>query len=314
MLWYDKEMINDALRILACPSDEGNLTYSEGNIVCSTCGKKYTVQDGIVTIIPNLTPDIELSIEKWDEFYRKELSSNKFHEEHDRYMSIHFKDVYKQVNSVKQIKGGVYMEIGCGPGFFMQNIAKECELVIGIDFCPSALKIAKQMLEEKGIKNYLLIQGDILQMPLKSEAVDLIYGGGVIEHFEDTQTCVNELYRVLKKNGVSFNTVPYLNLGSLTYRQVWGNIPNFPVLKQLAEFIHIKLLKGKHMIFGYEMSFTANTLRRVHETAGFQNVQVERFDVAMVFEFLPSFIRPAMVWLARNSKLFWPMVKVYGSK
>ncbi len=309
-------MINRELceRFLSCPKDNSDLEFTEKKLTCHKCKQTYEINDGVVKIIPDLTDDIKLSIEKWDEFYRKELNSNKFHEEYDRYMSMHFQDVYAQVDAVKKIKGSIYMEIGCGPGFFMQKIASECEFVIGIDFCPSALKIAKKMLDEKKVTNYLLIQADILRMPIKSDKIDLIYGGGVIEHFEDTQTCINELYRVLRKDGVSFNTVPYLNIGSLTYRQVWGNIPNFPVLKQIAEIIHIKLFKGKHMIFGYEMSFLASTLEKVHKAAGFKNVKVEQFHVKMVFEFLPGPIRKPFMWLAANSRFFWPMVKVYGVK
>lgn len=301
-------------QFLCCPKDKADLTVSGKNLICSSCGETYSIDNGVVTIIPNLTDDIRLSIDKWDEFYRKEYESKKYYDEYDRYMKIHFDDVYKQVNKTKKIKNITYLEIGCGPGFFLQKISPKCKLVIGIDFCPTALKIIKAMLDEKKIKNYLLIQADILQMPLKDNTVDLIYGGGVIEHFEDTQTCVNELYRVLKKNGVSFNTVPYLNIGSLTYRQVWGNIPNFPVLKQLAELIHIRLLKGTHMIFGYEMSFLASTLKKVHERAGFKEVKVEQFEVKMVFEFLPGFARKPFMWLAAHSRLFWPMVKVWGKK
>lgn len=309
-------MINQAIsdRFLCCPKDKSHFDYSDNKLTCPTCDQTYEIHNGIVTIIPDLTPDIKLSIDKWDEFYRKELHSNKFHDEYDRYMNMHFKDVYRQVNEVKTIKNSVYMEIGCGPGFFMQKIAGECEFVIGIDFCPSALKIVKKMLDEKNITNYLLIQADILRMPIQNNRIDLIYGGGVIEHFEDTQKCIDELYRVLRTDGVSFNTVPYLNIGSLTYRQVWGNIPNMPVLKQLAELIHIKILKGKHMIFGYEMSFLASTLEKVHKRAGFRDIHVRQFDVKMVFEFLPAFARKPFMWLAAHSRLFWPMVKVYGKK
>ena len=97
--------------------------------------------------------------------------------------------------------------------------------------------------------------------------------------------------RVLKKEGVSFNTAPYLNIGSLTYRQIWGNIPNFPILKQLAEFIHIKLLKGQHMIFGYEFSFLGSTLKKFHKKAGFEKIYVDKFKVKLAFDFVPKCAR-----------------------
>jgi uncharacterized protein YbaR (Trm112 family) len=37
----------DLLEILACPACKGDVTLSEGKIVCSKCGRKYPVKDGI---------------------------------------------------------------------------------------------------------------------------------------------------------------------------------------------------------------------------------------------------------------------------
>ncbi|GAH68729.1 unnamed protein product, partial [marine sediment metagenome] len=262
------------------------------------------------------TNDLELSIKKWDEFYQEQLKDKSYVEKRNDYVESFFEDTYQQLNECRKLnKNLAYLEIGCGQMFLGQEIADQCQLVIGVDFCPSALRVAKKMLEAKGIKNYLLIQGDILSMPIKTNSIDLIYGGGVIEHFKDTHRCVNELYRVLKKDGVSFNTVPYLNLGSLTYRQIWGNIPNLPILRQIAEFIHIKLLKGKYMIFGYELSFLGSTLKRIHRKAGFKKVYVDKFRVKLSFDFVPGkFLKKICGKIANSNKLFWPMIKVIAQK
>ncbi|MCK4781677.1 methyltransferase domain-containing protein [Candidatus Parcubacteria bacterium] len=311
-------MINqELLQYLCCPRCKSALTEQDIFLVCEKCGQKYEIIDeNIVKIIPNLTQDLELSIQKWDEFYQKQLRDKSCFKEREDYLDNFFEDEYRQINEYKKINNDlVFLEVGCGPMIFGQKIANQCRLVIGIDFSPTALKIAKRMLEAKGIKNYLLIQGDILNMPIKTNTVDLIYGGGVIEHFKNTQTCINELYRVLKEDGVSFNTVPYLNLGSLTYRQIWGNIPNFPVLKQLAEFIHIKLLKKRHMIFGYELSFLGSTLKKMHRKVGFKEIYVDKFKVKLSFDFIPTeFLKKICIKIANNSRLFWPMIKVIAKK
>ncbi|MCD6399828.1 class I SAM-dependent methyltransferase, partial [candidate division WOR-3 bacterium] len=279
-------MINKGLLQYLCyPECKSDLIEKDNFWVCEKCVEKYEIiDDNIVKTLPDLTLDLELLIQKWDEFYQKQLSDKSYLKGRSDYLKIFYEDTYQQLNEYKKInKDLVYLEIGCGPMIFGQEISDKCRLVIGIDFCPTALKIAKKMLETKGIKNYLLIQGDILNMPIKENTIDLIYGGGVIEHFKNTQQCINELYRVLRKDGISFNTVPYLNLGSLTYRQIWGNIPNFPILKQLAEFIHIKLLRGKHMILGYEMSFLGSTLRKIHKKAGFRKVYIDKFRCKLTF-------------------------------
>ncbi len=300
--------------MLICPSCHGELTKTKNVFECRACHKKLQIKDGIILNIGDFSPDLQVSLAKWDDLYSKELVNNDFWERYERYREIYFPDVYRQLASIKSIKGIVYLEIGCGELFLGQTIAKDCAFIIGIDMSATALDLAHRMLKEKKIVNYLLIQGDINHMPISANSVDLIYGGGVIEHFKDTHTCLAELYRVLKRGGTSFNTVPLLNLGSLTYRQLWGNIPNTPVIKQIAEFIHMKLLSAKHMIFGYEMSFPGATLKRLHKAVGFRKVSVDRFTIHLSFDFLPAKLRPLFVYLATHSPLFWPMVKVIATK
>lgn len=113
---------------------------------------------------------------------------------------------------------------------------------------------------------------------------------------------------------MALNAVPYLNIGSLTYRQFWGNIPDFPILKELAEFIHIKLLKGKHMLFGYEMSFLQSKIYRLHKKHGFNEVKFFRFETDVMLDFLPKFLKPPLVWLAENCSWFWPMMMIVAKK
>lgn len=308
-------MKNDLLNYLCCPKCLLDLTFADNFLLCSRCSAKYEINDGIVKMMPNLTKDQELSVKKWDEIYQRQLKNQSFYKEYDGYKKLYYKDTYGQLFREKKIdKDLIYLEIGCGLFFLGQGLAGEAKLIIGIDFCYSALKIAKKMMDEKGIANYLLIQGSVLNLPIANNQIDLIYGGGVIEHFKNTQQCVDEIYRVLKIDGVSFNTVPYLNIGSITYRQIWGNIPNAPIIKQITEFVHIKLLKKKYMIFGYEMSFLSYTLKRIHRRAGFKKIKIDKFNVKLAFDFIPLVIRKPLIWLASNSRLFWPMIKVIGQK
>lgn len=305
------------LELLDCPICRVGLV-EEGLLLRCLAQPTHTfeVEDDIVKMLPlDLSQDVKLSQDKWGQFYEekeKNLSEEQLYEE---YRKNFFDNVYRQVNKSKAFKDSIFLEIGCGPFILGQMVANECKLIVGIDFSLNALRTGRLMLRRKGIENFLLIWGDILQMPIKENAVDLLYGGGVMEHFKDTQKAVNEFYRVLKPSGVTFNAVPYLNLAALTYRQIYGNIPNFPIVKQLAEFLHIKILKSRHMIFGYELSFIAGQLINFHKKAGFPQVQVEKFDSKLFFDFIPfKFLRPAFRFIADNFRLFWPMVKVTAIK
>lgn len=303
----------EAVEYVGCP-DCGSAVSASGNaLTCRKCKRQYEVVDGVARMAYGLPPDRRLSAVKWDELYDGKLETGSYDDDYEEYVDRYYQDTFDQINAEKEIRDITYLEIGCGPFFMGQALADRCRLVIGVDFSASAIAIAKRMMEEKGIENYLLIQGDILHLPLMDGTVDCVYGGGVIEHFKETQTCVNELYRVLKKGGVSFNTVPYLNLGTI-YRQVWGNIPNLPGLKQLAEFIHVTILRGRYMTFGYELSFRPRQMKKVHKRAGFSEVKADKFDVELVFEHVPRFMVRPLAWLAGNSRLFWPMMKVVGRK
>lgn len=307
----------NVIKLLVCPVCKNKLFFNKKILKCVYCHQNYYISGSCVNLMSDSeTNDVRLSIDKWDDLYKSQIVNKSYLKDYLYYKKTYLKDTLNQLREAKKINSNtVYLEIGCGAFYLGQTIAKYTKMVIGIDYCPSALKIAKIMLEEKGIENYLLIQANILDMPIRDNVIDLIYGGGVIEHFNDTQKCVNELYRVLKKGGVAFNTVPYLNIGALTYRQIWGNIPNLPVLKQIAEFIHIKLLKGKHMIFGYEMSFLGSTLKGVYEKAGFEKVYIDKFKVKLAFDFIPTkFLKKLCIKIANSNRLFWPMIKVVGRK
>jgi ubiquinone/menaquinone biosynthesis C-methylase UbiE len=302
-------------KYLFCIDCRGNLCKKDNFLVCQKCGRKYGYQDGILNCIGEMEEEKVFSQKKWDIFYKNWQSKNGVIEEYKKSLPMFQKYGVEQILKYYKVdKETVYFELGCGTFTIGSLLAKKCKLVIGIDFSLTALKIAKKIMDNKGIKNYLLIRGDIFKIPLRDKTINLLYGGGVIEHFKDTGACIKEFGRIMKKGGIALNAVPYLNIGSLTYRQVWGNIPDFPVIKQLAEFIHLKLLRGKHMYFGYELSFTKLKLKKLHQKFGFRSIKFVRLESEIMLGFLPKVVRPAARYLARNCSWFWPMMLVVAQK
>lgn len=303
---------NKFLEILCCPLCKSDLKLQDKYLICTGCGTQYSIIDGIPILLPHsLSEDVQLSLNKWN----TEYENIDIHKKFDEYKEKYINDTITQIKLYYSMqKKDRYLEIGCGPGFLGTYFANEGLDVYGIDISFSSLLIAKRLYFDLGI-NCFLVCGDINQMPFKENMFGLIYGGGVIEHFKTTELVLSETYRVCRKGGVCFNSVPYLNIGALTYRQVWGNIPNFPILKQFAEFIHIKLLNGKYMRFGYELSFTRNKLEKLYHKVGYDNVSTGRFFVTLDLEYLNSnTLKKVAQFLCQNSRLFWPMVRVTGVK
>jgi ubiquinone/menaquinone biosynthesis C-methylase UbiE/uncharacterized protein YbaR (Trm112 family) len=301
-------------QFLQCTKCQSAIEYKDTHLSCVKCKAVYPIKNGIPDMLVGASEDLRLTIAKWNKIYVDKWENGTINADYAFYMQTYFDDIFRQVGEVANYKDSVYLEIGCGTFFFGREIAKDCSVVIGVDICESSLEIAKKLLDERNISNYLLLKADILDMPIKNESIDLLYGGGVIEHFPDTQKSVNEIYRVLSPGGVSYNTVPWLNIGALTYRQVWGNIPNFPVLKQAAEFIHMKVLGGRHMLYGYEFSFPISKMRKIHAKAGFKDITISKLEVKLTFDFIPERARKLFIKIATKTTIFWPMIKVIARK
>ena len=62
------------LKYLCCPKCKTNLKFITNNLVCEKCKKYYRITSRIVRIISSFSKDMELSVEKWDEAYKKQLN------------------------------------------------------------------------------------------------------------------------------------------------------------------------------------------------------------------------------------------------
>lgn len=102
------------------------------------------------------------------------------------------------------------LDAGCGEGFYVMLLD---ELyggeVVGLDFDPEILKLAKKWIKEK--PNVKLIEGDVTKLPFKNESFDKIILSEVLEHVPDDQKALTEMYRVLKPGGILGITVPNHN-------------------------------------------------------------------------------------------------------
>jgi len=215
----------------------------------------------------------------WNNIYNfDETRLDKLHKDFTRDKLL---DLLTYVNTeLLSSNDSVYLEIGCGPSFLGKYLLENSKVnFVGVDFNYNALLVLKNYFKSLAIKKtrYLLIHTDIRNMPIKNDTIDFIYGGGVIEHVKDTPSVLDELYRVLKIDGVSLNTIPAFNLFWLC--RFWMSIPSFSILRKFFEFIHITLLKEYILskYYGYELSFTLSEMKNLHKNARFKNIVTGAF-------------------------------------
>lgn len=109
------------------------------------------------------------------------------------------------LGSIKE--GHTVLDLGSGAGFDAFLAAKKVGYtgkVIGIDMTDEMIKKAKENAEKYNYKNTEFILGDIEDMPVEDNSVDVIISNCVINLATDKDKVFSEAFRVLKENGKMF--------------------------------------------------------------------------------------------------------------
>lgn len=97
----------------------------------------------------------------------------------------------------------VSLDLGCGNGRHMKELAKLSKHVIGVDFSRKMLKRAKKelMLSNHDSRKISLIQADVTEIPFKNCLFDTVLCIATLHHLpskKERLKCLNEIYRTLK--------------------------------------------------------------------------------------------------------------------
>jgi arsenite methyltransferase len=104
-------------------------------------------------------------------------------------------------------KGDIVLDLGSGAGFDVFLAAKKVGnvgKVIGVDFSEEMIKKAKNNAKKYNYENVEFRLGDIEQLPIEDNSVDLIISNCVINLAPDKDKVFKEAFRVLKKGGKIF--------------------------------------------------------------------------------------------------------------
>lgn len=115
------------------------------------------------------------------------------------------KDYVKGVHTylLSHIRGNVLiLEVGCGTGEFIKEIARQVDKVVGIDVSSKLLNIARQNLED--ISNISLIHGDISSVKIPKNYFDFIISMWTLPNIDEPIAFIKKMKGALKKNGVIY--------------------------------------------------------------------------------------------------------------
>ncbi len=138
------------------------------------------------------------------------------------------------MRSVKIVKGGNYLDVGCGSGAFMRIVESAGMKVFGVE----PVKIGENHLSENGLN---IFHGFLEEAKYPDDFFDLITLNHVLEHISNPMTTLRELKRILKPKGTLIIGVPQCE--SLAYRLFRANWIQLDVPRHLYTFSSSTLKK-----------------------------------------------------------------------
>jgi ubiquinone/menaquinone biosynthesis C-methylase UbiE len=104
----------------------------------------------------------------------------------------------------KLINNGLFLDLGCGDGFFTVPLAKRKKKIIAGDISNNMLSllIKKAKINNISLETVDIIRMNALNIPIFDNSVDVILANNLLHLISNPQKVLNEIYRILKKEGI----------------------------------------------------------------------------------------------------------------
>jgi len=199
------------------------------------------------------------------------------------------------------LAGRRVLDLGCGRGEVLWHCGERGAHVLGLDFAPDALRLARETLGERAPAT--LLRGDATRLPLADGSLDLVLALDLVEHLHPPELArlYSEVYRVLAPGGrLVVHTMPnawYYRAGYPVFRLVQRlrgvRLPRNPRDRWPAGGLHVN-----------EQSLLS--LRRTLRAAG--------FGVSVVLRDAQDYAREPNRWIRRGMALLarvYPLAYVF---
>ena len=122
---------------------------------------------------------------------------------------VRFASETRRLESVVRMVGAAVgcalLDIGCGSGWLARQCSQRGALVTASDIAPRGVAGARARFPDAGS----FVAADVYHMPMRSESFDAIILSEVLEHLEDVDSALSEVWRLLRPGGRAVVTVPF---------------------------------------------------------------------------------------------------------
>jgi ubiquinone/menaquinone biosynthesis C-methylase UbiE len=123
----------------------------------------------------------------------------------------------------------IALDVGCSTGIIDHFLAGYFKMLVGLDIDEEALRYATKNRDH----NVHFLLSDAMVTPFKDQSFDVIICAHVYEHVPCAETLTEEIYRLLKPNGVCF----FAAANRLVFYEPHYRLPFLSIIpKRLADF------------------------------------------------------------------------------
>ncbi len=209
-------------------------------------------------------------VDAWDGFWEHHSEDNLQSAEYWTDLVWQAGLAYWQEVFEKFSPGKKMLECGAGSArvsLHMAGLGYDCTM---LDNSPEGLKTGMVSFEKAGLKGDFVL-GDVEKLDFPDDTFDVLYSGGLIEHFKDVRPVFREMVRVLKPGGLfTADIIPKrFSCMSLTYSLI-------SLVKFTSHIVRFKFRKsvresGRYFPF-YENSISIKEYGKIARESGLENV------------------------------------------
>lgn len=161
-----------------------------GSLSCLSCRKEYPIIDGVPRLLPQVT---NAQVLKTRESFAWEWNRYPGSLPEDKPLFLEETQIPEE-----EFRGKLVMDAGCGMGRYAKVALSLGAEVVAFDLSDACLRLTASMKETK----LHVVQGDLLNPPLKNAAFDIIYSQGVLHHTSNTQAAFKRVAQLVKAGGL----------------------------------------------------------------------------------------------------------------
>ncbi len=115
-----------------------------------------------------------------------------------------WQDVEKLFRAVHPLPSEVWLDFGCGPGYFTIPLAQKVKSVIAVDVSEEMLSVCRKRVGEHDLQNVSFFQSNGSHFPFGDKTIDRALLANIFHELDHPAQLLSEIQRVLKPDGKIF--------------------------------------------------------------------------------------------------------------